>query len=68
MKNLLKFAVFTFVLAFGASAANAALVPCSTVNPTCKPTPAPEVDPSLAIVGVSLLVGTLTVLRVRRRK
>ena len=32
------------------------------------PATAPEVDPSLAIVGISFLAGTLTVLRVRRRK
>ncbi|MGA2085475.1 MAG: LPXTG cell wall anchor domain-containing protein [Terracidiphilus sp.] len=30
--------------------------------------PAPEVDPSLAIGGFTLLAGTLAVLRVRRKK
>jgi len=32
------------------------------------PQHAPEVDPALAISGLSLLGGTLTVLRARRRK
>ena len=32
------------------------------------PTTAPEVDPSLAFGGLTLLGGTLTVLRSRRRK
>jgi len=67
LRNLLKYAILTFVLAVGASAvANA--TPCSTVNPNCKPTPAPEIDPSLAVVGISLLAGTLAVMRARVRK
>jgi hypothetical protein len=66
MKNFVKFALLTLVLAFGAStAANAA--PCATTNFNCKPS-APEVDPSLAAAGISLLAGTLTVVRARSRK
>jgi hypothetical protein len=33
-----------------------------------QPLSAPEVDPSLAIGGISLLAGTLTVMRAKRRK
>jgi len=36
--------------------------------PTPKPKPAPEVDPTLAVSGLVLLAGSLTVLGVRRRK
>jgi hypothetical protein len=68
MSNILKFVLLTLVLAIGGNTAAHAAVPCATTNPNCKPKPAPEVDPSLAAVGVSLLAGTLTVLRARKRK
>jgi len=69
MRSFLKVAILTLVLAFGASVA-AHAVPCASVEPNCKPIPkpAPEVDPSLAVAGISFLAGTLTVLRARRRK
>lgn len=67
MRNLIKYALLTVVVAFGASiAANA--VPCASVNPNCKPSAAPELDISLAAAGISLLGGTLAVVRARRRK
>jgi LPXTG-motif cell wall-anchored protein len=37
-------------------------------SPNPNPNAAPEVDPSLALSGLALLGGTLTVLRSRRRK
>jgi LPXTG-motif cell wall-anchored protein len=43
-------------------------VPCASVNPNCKPSAAPELDISLAAAGISLLGGTLAVVRARRRK
>ena len=71
MSNILKFALLTLVLAVGgntAAHANPAATPCASTNPSCKPKTAPEVDPSLAVVGVSLLAGILTVLRARKPK
>jgi hypothetical protein len=62
MKNLLQCAFLTLAL----------LVAASTVATAQASGPlrqsAPEVDPSLAVVGISLLAGTLTVARARRRK
>jgi hypothetical protein len=66
MKNFVKYTLLTLVLTFGVSTA-AHAAPCSTVDFNCKPS-APEVDPSLAVAGFSLLAGTLTVLRARSRK
>jgi hypothetical protein len=37
-------------------------------NHNHQPHQAPEVDPTLAIGGISLLAGTLTVVRAKRRK
>jgi LPXTG-motif cell wall-anchored protein len=71
MNSILKFALLILVLAVGvntAAHATPAASPCASTNPSCKPKTAPEVDPSLAAVGVSLLAGTLTVLRARKRK
>ena len=87
MRDFLKYAVPTMVLALGISAAASAQLggpppaggpahppaggpPPPPRNGPHPPAPAtaPEVDPSLAIVGISFLTGTLTVLRVRRRK
>ena len=68
MSNILKFALLPLLLAVGGNASAHAAVPCASTNPSCKPKTAPEVDPSLAVVGVSLLAGTLTVLRAHKRK
>jgi hypothetical protein len=69
VKNLAKYTFLTLVLAFGFSAAaHATPTPCASWNPNCKPTPAPEVDPSMAVAGISLLAGTLAVVRARVRK
>jgi hypothetical protein len=55
MKNLLRYAMLTLVVALvGSSAAYA--------------TPVPEVDPGMAISGFALLAGAVTVLRARRSK
>jgi LPXTG-motif cell wall-anchored protein len=78
MRDFLKYAIPTMVLALGISAAASAQPPTPGGHPPPPPgghpppppapATAPEVDPSLAIVGISFLAGTLTVLRVRRRK
>lgn len=71
MRNFLKYAIPTIVLGLGISAAASAATstaPCAAVNPNCKPATAPEIDPSLAIAGISFLAGTLMVVRVRHRK
>jgi hypothetical protein len=57
MKNFLKFAFVTLGFALGTCTAAYAA-----------PHPAPEVDPSLVISGLTLLAGSLAVLRVRRSK
>jgi hypothetical protein len=65
-KNLLKHTLMVLVLALGTCTAANGLVfkKCGTgKGPPC---PTPEVDPSLAISGLTLLAGTLAVLRVRR--
>jgi hypothetical protein len=67
MKNVLK----KSILATGLVLALYCAVPAGAQSrPDPDPTPrrAPELDPSLAIGGVYLLVGTLTVLRSRRNK
>jgi LPXTG-motif cell wall-anchored protein len=70
MKNLMKYIVLTLIVVFGASAAaNAApLPPCKDGGPSACSKSAPEVDPGLAVAGISLLGGALVVLRARRRK
>jgi hypothetical protein len=67
LRNHLKFAILTFVIAFGASIA-AHAGQCGSERAACIPAPAPEVDASLAIAGISLLAGTLVVVRSRFRK
>lgn len=62
MKNLLKYAPLALVLAFGACTAAHGMVFGGTGGHQ------PEVDPSLAVSGLTLLAGTLAVLRVRRKK
>ncbi len=44
-----------------------ALTTCTTAFAFSKPK-VPEVDPSLAIGGLTLLAGTIAVLRIRRKK
>lgn len=71
MTNLLKPAMLAFVLALHAcnyvsSSSDAPGGPTKPGKPT--PTQASEVDPGLALGGLTLLAGALTVLRVRRRK
>jgi hypothetical protein len=71
MKKLLEYAVLTFIMAFWASSiasAQADHKPASPPPPPPKSKPAPEVDPGMAAGGLSLLVGTLAVLRARGRK
>ena len=73
MKTLMKFAVVALALGLSASAharggpPTSQLPPQAPSNPV-KPNVAPEVDPNLAICGLTLLGGTLTVLRSRRRR
>jgi hypothetical protein len=59
MKNLLKNALVVLGLA---------LCTCTAAHAIAFRPAAPEVDPSLAIGGFTLLAGTLAVLRVRRKK
>jgi hypothetical protein len=70
MKHFCKYAVLTLFVAFGistiASADPQGPIPCN--NPGCKTASAPEVDPALAISGLTLLAGSLTVMRMRRKK
>jgi hypothetical protein len=73
MKTLMKFAVVALALGFSASAHARGGPPTSQLPPQAPSNPvnpnvAPEVDPSLAICGFTLLGGTLTVLRSRRRR
>jgi LPXTG-motif cell wall-anchored protein len=58
-KHLLKYAFVALGLALGTSA---------TAHGLAFSLKAPEVDPSLAIGGLTLLAGTIAVLRVRRKK
>ena len=68
MRNLIKYAfLITAVIAGGASIA-AYAGECGSERAACTPAPAPEVDASLAIAGISLLAGTLVVVRSRFRK
>jgi len=59
-KNLLKYALAVLGLALCSCTVAHALV--------FFPHPKPEVDPSLAVGGLTLLAGTLAVLRTRRGK
>jgi hypothetical protein len=78
LRRHLKFSVLTLVVALGPGTAALAKadpppgqgpVPLQkTQLPPLKSEPAPEVDPSLAIAGISLLAGTLVVVRSRFRK
>jgi hypothetical protein len=56
-KNLLKNAFIVLGLAL-----------CTSTAAYAGPHPAPEVDPSMVIGGLTLLAGTLAVLRVRHKK
>jgi len=71
MGRFCKYAILTLVFAFGLSIATSATptpAPCPSTDKNCKPSSAPEVDPALAISGLALLTGSLTVIRMRRRK
>lgn len=59
-KNLLKYSLLVLGLALGTCVSAHGMV---FTHPT-----KPEIDPSLAISGLTLLAGTLAVLRVRRSK
>jgi hypothetical protein len=73
LKKVLKYSFLGLALAVGASAAAHADSwnhdpHRQKLEPRTGPRIAPEVDPTLAISGLSLLAGTLTVLRARGRK
>jgi hypothetical protein len=59
-KNLLKYALAVLALALGTCATAHAFVFSQRYSP--------EIDPSLAVSGFTLLAGTIAVLRVRRKK
>lgn len=70
MRRLFEYAILTFILAFWATTA-AVAKPKHYPDPPPPPPhgkPAPEVSPSMAVAGLSLLAGSLTVLRARSRK
>lgn len=72
MKTFLQYSVLVLALAMGTSTRAHAREheghePPQTKNPPCDNV-APEVDPSMAITGFSMLGGTLMVLRSRLRK
>ncbi len=71
MKNFLKYSLLALALTltFNSSAKAEPRGRDHHEPPICKePNTAPEVDPSLAIGGLTLLAGGLTVLRTRRQK
>jgi LPXTG-motif cell wall-anchored protein len=70
MKTALKFSLFALALAMTMSPMAQAHDPHDhDPNPPHDlPNTAPEVDPSMAFAGLTLLGGTLTVLRSRRSK
>jgi LPXTG-motif cell wall-anchored protein len=69
MTNLLKPAMLAFVLVLHTCnyVPGTSGTPGGTTKPG-KPAQASEVDPGLALGGLTLLAGALTVLRARRRK
>lgn len=66
MKKFFKPSLLVLGLALGA--VSAAHADPSYWHKTPPPATAPEVDPGMAVSGITLLAGTLTVLRARRRK
>ncbi len=74
MKNFLVYSALILALALGTSARAHAGDPghgCENTSPGKAPvcnTVAPEVDPGMAVAGLSLLGGTLAMVRSRRRK
>jgi LPXTG-motif cell wall-anchored protein len=70
MTNLIKPSILAFALALHACNLVPGGGPANPGGPTTphKPTQASEVDPGMALAGLTLLAGALTVLRVRRRK
>jgi hypothetical protein len=68
MRNTVKYVFLSAVVAFGASIAAHGGTCGAERTRDCTPAPAPEVDPSLVVAGMSLLAGTLVVVRSRFRK
>jgi hypothetical protein len=67
MKNTLKYSLVAAVLLLSSGAfAHAGFDPFRPHPPT--PVTAPEVDPGMAMSGLTLLAGTLTILRAKRSK
>jgi hypothetical protein len=64
MKNIFKYLPLGFALTLGLSTGAFAAPTCSA----CSVRTAPEVDPALVVGALALLGGSITVLRVRRRK
>jgi len=65
MKTFLKYSLLAMALSLTASPrAHAG----DTPRPTAAPKTAPEVDPTLAVTGLALLAGSLSVVRARRSK
>ena len=64
MKAILKYSLLALAL-FLSIAPRAHAAPTSTAVP---PRTAPEVDPTLAVTGLALLAGSLSVARARRSK
>jgi hypothetical protein len=67
LSKYLKYSLLALTLVPGANFARADVFYTDNHKPG-RPEQAPEVDPSLAVAGISLLTGTLTVMRARRRK
>ena len=68
MKKLFRYSTLAAGMAFACAAAYAYPKPWPH-DPTPAPSnPAPEVDPSLAFSGITLVAGTITVMRARKRK
>ena len=56
------------IIGFVALTLSAATVALATVAPTAVQIPAPEIDPASAIGGLTLLLGTVAILRGRRAR
>lgn len=68
MKKLFSYLPVAFALALGFSTAVfAQQKPCAAAVP-CATHTAPEIDTALAVSGLALLGGAITVVRARRRK
>jgi len=65
---LRKLSLALLVITAGVSSAQASCVQAAWFGSVCSPVQAPEIDPSSAISGLTLLAGGLTILRARQRK